>query len=261
MLSVACCQHVGQAGFNQQDALLLGHEVWQARDLSVERAFKASGMLLAVADGVSASPAAERASRLVLDLLQEKLASAPEAEPISLDGRLVRAIQQEMAHRLRHRRSHGAACTLAAVQWQAEKLVMLNCGDSRVLHIHRPLATGNEWAWRQLSKDHSLRQQFIDQGLADDAADYASLYDGLANCLIADSEETDFELHRQEARISPGDYVLLMTDGVHDVLPLAALQASFDPRLGVRQQVERWRVAVLAAGSPDNFSLILARRD
>lgn len=150
MLSVACCQHVGQAGFNQQDALLLGHEVWQARDLSVERAFKASGTLLAVADGVSASPAAERASRLALALF---------------------------------------------------------------------------------------------------------------NCLIADSEETDFELHLQEARISPGDYVLLMTDGVHDVLPLAALQASFDPALGVRQQVERWRVAVLAAGSPDNFSLILARRD
>lgn len=51
MLSVACYLHVEQAGFNQQDALPLGNEVWQARDLIIERVCKVNGTLLAVADG------------------------------------------------------------------------------------------------------------------------------------------------------------------------------------------------------------------
>lgn len=49
------------------------------------------------------------------------------------------------------------------------------------------------------------------------------------------------------------------TDGVHDTLGEAHLQSLFQPGLEPADQVRVWREAVLAAGAPDNFSLILLR--
>jgi len=72
-----------------------------------------SDLLLAVADGVSASPAAARASRLLLELLVEETGEHPLTPQYLLDGRMVREIHQSLCSRLATRRTRGAATTLA----------------------------------------------------------------------------------------------------------------------------------------------------
>ena len=58
----------------------------------------------------------------------------------------------------------------------------------------------------------------------------------------------------------PGDTLLLCSYGVHDTLREWKLESLFDPHRPVEDQVAVIRAAVLAAGAPGNFSLILARR-
>lgn len=86
----------------------------------------------------------------------------------------------------------------------------------------------------------------------------ASIYSGLAHCIIADPEEGDVWVHRVSFDIAPGDTFLLTTDGVHEVLG-EGLQALYDPLLSLPEQMARWRSAVLTAGPSDNFSLVACR--
>jgi PPM family protein phosphatase len=81
-----------------------------------------------------------------------------------------------------------------------------------------------------------------------------------ASCLVADDEEMDFDVHRAEAPFLPGDRLLLCSDGVHDTLGDDSLIKLADSNLTLLQQVEVWRKAVLRAGAPDNFSMLLAQR-
>jgi serine/threonine protein phosphatase PrpC len=101
---------------------------------------------------------------------------------------------------------------------------------------------------------------YIARGEADANQEYASLYDSLDSCLVADDEEMDFDVHRAEAPFLPGDRLLLCSDGVHDTLGDPRLMKLADPGLTLRQQVDVWRKAVLLAGAPDNFSMLLAQR-
>ena len=77
--------------------------------------------------------------------------------------------------------------------------------------------------------------------------------------LITEDAEDDFAIHWQRGTWQSSDTFLVCTDGVHDTLGEAWLQALFQPGREPVEQVAVWRDAVLAAGAPDNFSLILLR--
>ena len=66
-------------------------------------------------------------------------------------------------------------------------------------------------------------------------------------------------MHWRQGDRTPGDTFLLCTDGVHDTLGEARLRALYHAELTVGEQASRYREAVLTAGAPDNFSLILWR--
>ena len=79
------------------------------------------------------------------------------------------------------------------------------------------------------------------------------------NTVIADDEETEFSVHRQVVPFEIGDTLLLCSDGVHQTLGQKVLEQLFDPRHSTQIQVDIFRTAVLKAGAPDNFSLILVK--
>ena len=148
----------------------------------------------------------------------------------------------------------GTATTLALLQWRADQWSLVNVGDSRVYRI------GREGGWRQLSQDHTYRQSMIARGEIAADQSLGQLFNDLEHMLIADDNEDDFAIHWQRGTWQPGEAFLLCTDGVHDTLGEARLQALFQPWRKLVDQVAVWRDAVLAGGAPDNFSLILLRR-
>lgn len=252
-------QHAGGADFRQQDAVLVAPDVHQSRDLPVTSApVDPKELLLGVADGVSGSPSAGQASQLLLKLLSHLAFARAETLPDGLlDVATIRVAAETFRDQLLSRRAYGAATTFAILQVHSGKAMVANCGDSRVYRIAASEDGGARW--RQLSKDHTVLTELREAGaVAGQHRDLASIYSGLAHCIIADPEEGDVWVHRVLFDIAPGDTFLLTTDGMHEVLG-NDLQALYDPLLSLPDQVARWRTAILAAGPLDNFSLVACR--
>ena len=256
-LHIAFSQHRGHLVPRQEDALLVAGVLYQVADLAPRAlTVDVSTGLCALADGVASAPCPQRASRAVLDLLR---AAGRDGGADCQDGwigpRLIRRqVHAQLCRQLgRNPQTRGAATTLAFLQWRADQWSLVNVGDSRVYRI------GQSGDWRQLSLDHTYRQSMIARGEIAADQSLGQLFNDLEHMLIADDNEVDFAIHWQRGNWQTGDTFLLCTDGVHDTLGAAQLQALFQPGLDLVDQVAVWRDAVLAVGAPDNFSMILLR--
>ena len=254
-LTVSYTQHRGNNAYPQQDALWMGERSIQSIDLKPERIqLDTEDCFLAVADGVAVSPAPHLCSRFVVEAIaEERMASIECSGSWRLDGAALRRVHGRLCDRYGKGKSRGSSTTLAAVQLMAGRGVALNVGDSRIYRI----SAGGEW--RQLSRDHTVLQTMIDEGRADPEINYASLYGALDACLIADDEEDGFSIHFVSFNWEVGDKLLLCTDGVHDVIGVEDLKDLFERNNG--EPVAGWRREVLAAGAPDNFSMVFVCRD
>lgn len=249
-LTITCTQHIGRRAL-QQDTLWNGSAIYQEQDLPVQETpiSENACVTVAVADGVSSSPSAHLASKKVIEALRMEV-----RQGTRFDGRLLRRVHGHLCDALAKGSTFGSATTLTVAQVQGERCKILSVGDSRAYLID---ANGH---WRQLSRDSTILNDLIDDGEADYETEYASLYNMLESCLVADDEETEFMIHASESNLLEGETLLLCTDGVHGVLGDKPLHALYEPSLRGSEQVERWRQAILDAGAWDNFSLLLVRR-
>jgi len=238
----------------QQDAISVDSEVIQAAEHLSQRRVDSHALLLGLADGVATSPAAARASKLALGFLSQALTGSPDDCMDGLmTGRHVRAVQHKLSATLAgNRQSYGASTTIVAAHIVDNRLSVLNVGDSRA---YLKSASGEI---RQLSRDHTELERLRDEGPLVDGQEYASMYSALSDCLVADPEAVDFRIHRSVVNLNPGDLIVLCSDGVHEVLGdvrwlelLGQAEASIN-------FAQRTRHAVLGAGAPDNFSIIVA---
>ena len=225
-LEIAYTQHSGLHRTMQQDALWSGQALCQTKDQrTVQITHREASSFIAVADGVSASPAPQLASRFVIETLVASLNNTPHSE---LDVRQVRRVHGLLCDRYAHGRTFGSSTTLVATQIVGRRCITVNAGDSRAYRI---LADGS---WQPLSRDHTVIESLRLKGQASCDQEYARIYDAL-------------------------DTLLLCSDGVHQTIGQQMLEQLFDPHLSTYTQVDIFRTAVLNAGAPDNFSLILAR--
>lgn len=250
-------QHVGQPDYSQQDSLLVAGQIHQSRNLSVRSAsVDGNDLLVAVADGVSASPSAHLSSQLILKLLSATVMGHRDwLDNGLIGGKLIRNISGIFRAKLARGRTWGAATTLAALHVRDGHASVTNCGDSRVYRIRHGKDGLAEW--RQLTKDHTILAGMQAKGIAKgiNPSDCASIYKGLEHCIVADPEESNVRVHTALIDVAPGDIFLLTSDGIHDVLGDEQLKALYDRRLDISAQVAIWREAVLAAGAFDNLTL------
>jgi PPM family protein phosphatase len=238
----------------QQDALCVGTEVFQHDGLSSHRPEATDDLLLAIADGVATSKGAARASRLALKYLAEAVQyDPPEAGDGLITGRYLRAIQQRLASKLSKSRStYGASTTIVVAHLRCDRLAVLNVGDSR---CYLRTASG---IVRQLSHDHiQLDGLKAEAGYRSDV-EYASIYGAVTDCLVADPLEDEFQIHQSTATLSPGDQVVLRSDGIHDLLGDTDTGHWIAESASASEMINGMCAAVAAKGSPDNYSIIAA---
>lgn len=247
MLEIAYTQHCGKVYRTQQDALWNGEVCIQAVNAAPASHVSSLPCLLAIADGVAISPSPQLASRFVIG----QLAVRPDLEDLS--SKTIRSLHGDLCDNYAHGKTFGTSTTLVAAYLDSDRTTIVNVGDSRAYLI------SSQSSWAVLTRDHTVLNELIDADLADPSTEYASLYNALSDCLIADYEEYQFAIHQGHVQMRKGDSLLLCSDGVHDVLGKNRLEALFDQGLSTQQQVETWRKAILRAGAPDNFSIILAR--
>ena len=245
---------IGKA--NNEDAILLAGQVHQGRvrqrgavDTSQPRCF-------AVADGVSIGTLPRIASRRLLELLQNRLATADATASLAA---LLRQVQHDyVALSDANAQFAGMASTLVGVRLIGNSATIFNVGDSRAY-----LLTGDASSpqIQLLSCDHSFLNDLIDAGEMTQAQSEtaASFMRGLTSQFIADAEFDDFKVCVVSHAMQPGERLLLCSDGLNEVLSdtqIANLLLSHgeDDLLNACKASRR-------AGGTDDFSVIVLEID
>ncbi|MEG9545574.1 protein phosphatase 2C domain-containing protein [Mannheimia sp. HC-2023] len=237
------CQQAGNKHKKNQDALFNGKAVyqWQLKNAESD-ILDREKVIFGVADGISHSPKSELASRF----LMEKLSDCSE-----LNSAWLRTVQTELCEQVSFS-ALGASSTFVACELQADgKARIVNVGDSRAYKI----SVNNQW--QQLSFDHTVLSEMKQQNLVKEEIDYASMYNGLTDCLVADFEADDFRIHVTECWLEKGESILLCSDGLHDYLKPKELEMIWQRYSSNAERLQICRKSVKKHRLYDDFSAVI----
>jgi serine/threonine protein phosphatase PrpC/predicted Ser/Thr protein kinase len=205
------------------------------------------GVVACLADGVSCSQNGQQASQLcVTQFIQDYLSTADTLSVKQAANQVLSALNAWLHHhsQLSELRHNGFVSTFSGLIFKSNSLHVFHVGDTRIYRLR-------QGELRQLTRDH-CHQGFGDKGM-------------LTRALGMDSHlEIDYQCHE----VQLGDLYLLTTDGVHDWLSLADLQAVLQQPISLAQsavqaalnaQAELLVTQALAKGSEDNLSSLLLK--
>lgn len=200
-----------------------------------EDAFAASpphrlkGAVAVIADGLSSSERAQKASQTVVTEFIDEYLATPDTWTVKASAaRVLNALNRWCCHH------HGMATTVSAVVAKGRTAHIFHVGDSRVYRFRN----GD---LEQLTRDHA-RQSMLTNAIG---------------------MELDLEVDYLAEDMAAGDVFVLTTDGVHGALPTPRLRQSVAAALAETPTLEPASRAVLDAalqqGSEDNLSCLLMR--
>ena len=210
----------------------------------------ASGVLLAVADGVRGNSGGAVAAQAVIDAVQHF-----NFPPTVLENELRLAVSEgetkikEMAVEQPNLEGMGTTLTLIAVTGGTARWV--HVGDSRLYRFSRGRLT-------QVTTDHTFIQDLINDGVLtlQQAAEHP-LRNVLDRCVGMDNIRPD----SGEFRIREDDCLLLCSDGLNRHLPngeiASCLKKGLADRTGAASMVKALLTAALDKGGRDNITVIV----
>jgi len=219
-------------------------------------AVQADAGLCVVADGLGGHNAGEVAARITVDTIVETVSQSdcsPSAAPAATE--VLRAAIDLASDRIRDAaladpRCAGMGTTVVAARISGDRLSVAHAGDSRVYLLARGHLC-------QLTQDDSWTAGCGGDDPDDDALALACqpMRGALTNAVGAMVQTS---VHTSEAAVEDGDVVLLVTDGVHEVMDDWRLEQLLleddDPRTIAENVIRSAR----NRGSRDNCTAIVA---
>ena len=202
---ITFCQQIGSNKRHNQDALFNGEAVFQYKLKTAEKRLEnRPHFIVGVADGISNSNRPEKASKLAMQLLSQ-MESISRQTIYDLESSLSAELAEDY---------FGSATTFVAAEIDqiTRKAKILSVGDSRAYLID---AQGN---WQQITQDHSILSELLADFPDKKEEDFATIYGGVASCLVADYSEFQDKIFYQEIEIQQGESLLLCSDGLTDGL-------------------------------------------
>ncbi len=269
-LDVAGATDVGKERHNNEDQYLIARlrRVVEIEETSIPIEGRlgftrgASALLLLVADGVGGGKGGEEASSRTLDTIVRYVAGSS-LFFANLDKETQRALLHDLT--LSVQWSHAAVRNEAAgrtsLQGMATTLTMVlvlwprayvvQVGDSRCYHLRPP-------AFTQVTRDQTMAQEMIDQGVLPAAAAQRSPLSHVLSQAVGNTE-SEIWPEISSLDLQPGDTLLLCSDGltkhVADV-PVAELLAGAD---SAKHACAALVEAALTDGGSDNITVVVAR--
>ena len=166
------------------------------------------GDLFVVADGLGHKDGGQFASQTIVDKLKEKFS---EKDPGEVPDFLRKTIEESNAvihhGKLNEYSNAMMGSTCVALVIQGNNTYIAHVGDSRIYHLQ-----GSELT--QLTKDHSLVQRMVDDGLiSKEQAEKHPNKNVLTEAVGAESE-VNAEARQEPLRLTSGDKFLLCSDGL-----------------------------------------------
>lgn len=248
-IEIICCTDMGQVREQNED--------YMASDESLG--------LVVLADGMGGYQAGEVASKMAVTIIMEQLSLFLKTSSRSnkhhanhhyheatvfLEQAILKANQAiyEMAEQ--HIYYQGMGTTVVAVLFHNNFISIAHVGDSRLYRLR-------DHKFCQLTKDHSVSQDFIDCGIYTLEQARHSPIKHLITRALGLSEKVEVEI--QEKSILAQDIYLLCSDGLNDMLEDDNIHTILSTTPTLEQAAQFLINAANAQGGEDNISLILAR--
>jgi serine/threonine protein phosphatase PrpC len=206
-----------------------------------------------LADGMGGAAAGELASQIFIETAQELFSGPPAPTDEACFQLLQRAYELANERILDHVRAHpdhrGMGCTAELLIFCNNKFALGHVGDSRT-YLHR------KGQLKQLTRDHSLVQDQVDQGLITplEARTHRLRHVILRAVGTTDALAVDFI----RGSIFPGDLFLLSSDGLTDMVDDSAIFEVLALPIGLAGKVEWLIESAKSAGGYDNITVILS---
>ncbi len=206
-----------------------------------------------LADGMGGAAAGELASGIFIETARE-LSSGPAAQAGEECRQwLQRVFELANARILDHVGAHpehrGMGCTAELLILNNNKFALGHIGDSRT-YLYR------KGQLKQLTKDHSLVQEQLDQGLitSQEARNHRLRHVILRAVGTTDALAVDF----LKGNVFAGDLFLLCSDGLTDMVEDPVITRILAAPIDLGGKAERLIEAAKAAGGNDNITVILS---
>jgi len=232
---------------------------WTNQDSATAARLADGAAVLAVADGVSSSNGAARASAAAVAALRYVLESASDNEPPVMAMRRAVAAAHEAVKAVTVPNPDPAKdppeTTIAAALVQDGKATLGWVGDSRVYLIHGDRS-------RLLTRDDSWMAEVLHAGvMSREAAQADRRAHSITQCLgVPDAE---LAIHVEQASVRPGSWLVLCTDGLwnylDDVFRLVGVLDELPPEADAITRCERLVLVANESGGHDNISVAMVR--
>ena len=243
-LDVAIRTHVGLVRSSNQD--------WLHADADLG--------ILVLADGMGGHRGGEVASQLAVQAVVDALVPA-QREDVADDMESLMRVGEaaEFANRLLLEKSQtrpelkGMGTTVVLAIFRGGRIFYAHVGDSRLYRVRYG-------RMRRLTRDHSLVQQMIDDGIFLNR--HEAREGGVKDNILTRSLGMEFraEVDVGDALLAVGDTYLFCSDGLHSLVPDDIIARILrDPEGDLENQAQTLTDAALSAGGKDNVSVILAR--
>ena len=212
----------------------------------------ASHHVQVVADGVGGAAAGEVASATTTYVVSAMAAAHPATDASALLRRAVAEAHHQLRTGVGRDPSHaGMATTLVAALARHGQVTLAHIGDSRAYRLR-------DGRLSRLTTDHTLVQAMIDSGRLTPAEARRHPYRSVVLKSVNAEEEPHPDVF--QVRTSPGDRLLLCSDGLTDFVNervVADLLPHGDPDDAAHALVD----AALAAGGRDNVTCVVSDID
>jgi len=216
--------------------------------------------LVVLADGMGGHRGGEVASRIAVEAVIAALLPA-QREDVADDMESLMRVGEaaEFANRALLEKSlerpelKGMGTTVVLAIFREGRIFYAHVGDSRLYRVRYG-------RMRRLTRDHSLIQQVIDDGVFMNR--HHAREGGVRDNILTRSlgMEPQMEVDVGDAVLEAGDTYLFCSDGLHNLVPDSIISRILrDPRGDLEEQAQTLTDAALDAGGNDNISIVLAR--
>lgn len=212
----------------------------------------ASQNLLVLADGMGGAAAGDVASSVTiahLAAIDEDVHQADDLLPL-LRQAVESAHNELLARAEENPELEGLGTTCTAILRADNKLAMVHIGDSRAYVLHEKQLV-------QVTHDHTLVQYLVDKGeLSPEEAEVHPKRNVIMRALGDFPGDVDLDESVREAEV--GDRWLLCSDGLSGYVSAETIEETLRDNDDLEECGERLISFALAAGAPDNVTIVLA---
>jgi serine/threonine protein phosphatase PrpC len=210
--------------------------------------------LFLVADGMGGEAAGDLASRIFAEAAVEIFSTgktSSENERMDLVQRAFTLAHERIReHVTKNPGDFGMGCTAELVSFLGDSCFLGHVGDSRI-YLYR------DDRLKQLTRDHSLIQEQLDQGLITSAEAKRHPLRNVVMRAVGVNEHLGVDLLK--GRIQPGDLFLLCSDGLTDMVEETSVAEVLAFSLSCAEKGERLIELAKAAGGYDNITVVLCK--